>query len=122
MGTYGLVATADGTGRSYQLEQYNKNVSEGLRVFTSLRKYLHCRENFALLLFREIFWKHICGKVLLLRANYFSRVVELFLFLEIRKNGAELASPCIEKKTTPQEQLNDFLTPHLWPQSPPSAL
>ena len=87
MGTYGLGATADGTGRIYQLEQYNKNVSEGLRVFISLRKYLHCRENFALLLFREIFWKHICGKVLLLRANYFSRVVELFLFLEIRKNG-----------------------------------
>ena len=87
MATYGLVATADGTGRSYQLEQYNKNVSEGLLVFTSLRKYLHCRENFALLLFREILWKHICGKVLLLRANYFSRVVELFLFLEIRKNG-----------------------------------
>lgn len=45
MAMYGLVANVDGTGRSYRLEQYNKNISEGFLVFTSLSKYLHCREN-----------------------------------------------------------------------------
>ena len=69
MATHGLVAPVDGSGRIYQLEQYDKNISEGLLVFTSLSKYLHCQENFALLLFREIFWKQICGKALTLRAN-----------------------------------------------------
>lgn len=44
MATHGLVAPVDGPGRSYQLEQYDKNISEGLLVFTSLSKYLHCRE------------------------------------------------------------------------------
>lgn len=84
--TYGLVANVDGTGK---VTSWNSIIKAYLKDswFLLLSASIFIVGKTALLLFREIFWKQICGKVLPLRANYFSRIDELFLFLEIRKNG-----------------------------------